>query len=121
MVVIRLSRGGAKKRPFYHVVASDRRHARDSGNYIERLGYYNPVAKGGETKLHLELERITYWLGQGGQPSDRVKTLIKLAKKTPEELAAFEAKKAKRKQLKVEKAKAAAALAGNGGEQEAAA
>jgi small subunit ribosomal protein S16 len=108
MVVIRLSRGGAKRRPFYHVVASDSRNARDSGNYIERLGYYNPVAKGGETKLNLELERVTYWLEQGAKPSERVETLIKLAKKTPEQLAAFEEKKTKRKALKIEKAKAAA-------------
>lgn len=109
MVVIRLSRGGAKKRPFYHVVVSDSRNARDSGSYIERLGYFNPIAKGGEVKLHLENERVTYWLGQGAKPSERVASLIKLSRKTPEQIAAFEAKKARRKELKIEKTKAAAA------------
>ncbi len=109
MVVIRLTRGGAKKRPFYHVVATDSRHARDSGSYIERLGYYNPMAKGGETTLHLELERVSHWVGQGAQPSERVNTLIKLAQQTPEQIAAVEAKKDQRKQRKADKAKADAA------------
>lgn len=80
MVVIRLARGGANKRPFYHVVAIDRRRARNSGNYIERLGYFNPVARGAEVRLHLENERITHWLGQGAQPSERVRALIVEAK-----------------------------------------
>lgn len=100
MLVIRLSLTGAKKRPFYHVVAIDSRHARDSGNFIERLGYFNPIAKGGEVKLHLENERITHWLSKGAKPSDRVAALIKLAKKTPEELAAIATKKLIAKQLK---------------------
>lgn len=107
MLVIRLSLTGAKKRPFYHVVAIDSRHARDSGNFIERLGYYNPIAKGGEVKLHLESERLEHWLSKGAQPSDRVAALIKLSKKTPEELAAIATKKANRKAAK--KAKAAEA------------
>ncbi len=81
MVVIRLARRGANKRPFYHVVAIDRRHARNSGNYIERLGYFNPIAQGMEVRLHLEQERITHWLGQGAQPSDRVRRLIAEAQK----------------------------------------
>lgn len=76
MVVIRLARGGAKKRPFYHLVATDKRNSRD-GRYIERLGYFNPIAKGGETKLHIEKERIAHWVKAGAQLSDRVKSLIK--------------------------------------------
>ena len=76
MVVIRLARGGAKKRPFYHLVATDKRNSRD-GRYIERLGYFNPIAKGGETKLHLEKERIEHWIKLGAQLSDRVKSLLK--------------------------------------------
>lgn len=81
MVVIRLSRGGAKKRPFYHLVATDSRQRRDSG-YIERLGYYNPVARGQETVLDINLERVEHWLGQGAQASDRVASLLKKFKKT---------------------------------------
>lgn len=76
MVVIRLARGGAKKRPFYHVVAIDSRHARNSGKYIERLGYFNPVARGAEVRLHLDHERITHWVSQGAQPSERVRDLL---------------------------------------------
>ena len=80
MVTIRLSRGGAKKRPFYHFVVTDSRNRRD-GRYIERLGFFNPIAAGQETKLQLDLERVDYWLGQGAQPSDRVATLIKQQRK----------------------------------------
>ena len=76
MVTIRLARGGANKRPFYHVVATDSRNSRD-GRYIERLGYYNPIAKGGEVRLQLNQERVQYWLGHGAQPSARVASLIK--------------------------------------------
>jgi small subunit ribosomal protein S16 len=75
MVVIRLARGGAKKRPFYHVVAADKRCSRD-GRYLERLGYFNPVAQGQEVRLHLNRERVGYWLGQGAQPSHRIKSLV---------------------------------------------
>ena len=78
MVSIRLSRGGSKKRPFYHVVAADSRNARD-GRYIERLGFFNPIAKGGEETLRLDLERINYWVSQGAQASERVQSLIKQA------------------------------------------
>ena len=78
MVSIRLSRGGSKKRPFYHIVAADHRRARDS-RYIERLGFYNPLAKGGEETLRLDLDRVGYWVGNGAQPSERVKNLIKQA------------------------------------------
>jgi small subunit ribosomal protein S16 len=76
MVVIRLSRTGAKKRPFYHVVVADKRRARD-GRFIEQVGYFNPIATGQEIKLTLNAERVQYWLSQGAQPSDRVKTLLK--------------------------------------------
>lgn len=76
MVVIRLARGGAKKRPFYSIVVADSREARD-GRYIERLGYFNPVAKGGETRLFLVEERVDHWASVGAQPSDRVNSLLK--------------------------------------------
>jgi len=76
MVSIRLSRGGAKKRPFYHFVVTDSRNRRD-GRYIEKIGYFNPVAKGKEIRLHMEMDRIEHWIGQGAQPSDRVAALIK--------------------------------------------
>jgi len=75
-----MARSGAKKRPFYHIVVTDSRKRRDSG-YIERLGYYNPIARGQETRLHLENDRIDYWLGQGAQCSDRVAKLMKEAQK----------------------------------------
>jgi small subunit ribosomal protein S16 len=76
MVTIRLTRGGAKKRPFYHVVVTDSRNRRD-GRYIERLGFFNPIATGKEEALRLDLERVNYWLGHGAQPSERVANLIK--------------------------------------------
>lgn len=80
MVTIRLTRGGAKKRPFYHVVVTDSRNRRD-GRYIERLGFFNPVATGKEEVLKLDLERVQYWLGHGAQPSERVASLIKQVEK----------------------------------------
>ena len=81
MVTIRLARGGSKKRPFYHVVVSDSRRPRD-GRYIERVGFYNPRARGQEDSLRLDDARIDYWIGQGAQPSERVASLIKGARKT---------------------------------------
>lgn len=80
MVTIRLSRGGAKKRPFYHVVVTDSRNNRD-GRYIERLGFFNPIARGKEVRLQLNDERIGYWISQGAQASDRVASLMKEAAK----------------------------------------
>lgn len=74
MVTIRLARGGGKKEPFYHVVVTDSRNKRD-GRFIERLGFYNPVARA--EGLRLNTERINYWLGCGAQASDRVARLIK--------------------------------------------
>jgi small subunit ribosomal protein S16 len=76
MVKIRLARGGAKKRPFYHIVVTDQREARD-GRYIERLGFFNPVAVGGEVPLRLDVERVEYWKGRGAQLSERVNNLVK--------------------------------------------
>ena len=76
MVTIRLSRGGAKKRPFYTVVVTDSRNRRD-GRYIERIGFFNPIASGQDVRLSLNQERVQYWLGVGAQPSDRVSSLIK--------------------------------------------
>lgn len=76
MVTIRLARGGSKKRPFYHVVVTDSRNARD-GRFIERLGYFNPIARGGEVRLNLNEERLQHWVSVGAGTSDRVRTLIK--------------------------------------------
>ena len=80
MVSIRLSRGGAKNRPFYHVVVTDSRSSRD-GRYIERVGFFNPLARGGEQRLVLDSERVAYWKSNGAQPTDRVAKLIKDASK----------------------------------------
>ncbi|MGD2131062.1 MAG: 30S ribosomal protein S16 [Lysobacterales bacterium] len=79
MVIIRLSRGGAKKKPFYHIVVTDSRKARE-GRKIERVGYFNPVARGQEQRLELDLERVDYWTGVGAQVSERVKTLVSEAR-----------------------------------------
>ena len=76
MVVIRLSRAGAKKRPFYHIVVTDSRRRRD-GNYIESIGYFNPVARGQEVRLHIQLEKVSQWQNVGAQLSDRVNALMK--------------------------------------------
>lgn len=76
MVTIRLSRTGAKKRPFYHIVVTNSRSSRD-GRFIERVGYFNPVATGGESRLQVNAERVNHWLKQGAQASDRVGQLIK--------------------------------------------
>lgn len=76
MVVIRLARGGAKKRPFFNVIATDSRNARD-GRFIERVGFYNPVAAGGEQKFRVATDRLTYWQSVGAQLSPTVARLIK--------------------------------------------
>ncbi len=80
MVTIRLSRHGAKRAPFYHVVAADKRAKRDGRN-LERLGFFNPVARGQEVRLNIDLEKIEAWVAKGAQISDRVKTLMKEAQK----------------------------------------
>ncbi|HEY7774681.1 MAG TPA: 30S ribosomal protein S16 [Marinagarivorans sp.] len=81
MVTIRLARGGSKKRPFYHLTVTDSRSSRN-GRYIERVGFFNPIARGQEERLRVDQDRIDYWVGTGAQLSDRVSQLIKDAKKT---------------------------------------
>ncbi len=76
MVVVRLARGGAKKRPFYRVVVADSRRARN-GRFIEQVGFFNPLARGQEERLRLEIERIQAWVAKGAKPSDRVLSLLK--------------------------------------------
>lgn len=80
MVTIRLSRGGAKKRPFYQIVVTDSRNARD-GRFIERVGFFNPIASGQAEELRLDLDRVEHWVGKGATISDRVAQLVKQAKK----------------------------------------
>lgn len=75
MVTIRLARGGAKKRPFYQVVVADHRSARN-GRFIERVGFFNPLAREHEERIHLERDRIQYWITQGARPSERVAHLL---------------------------------------------
>ena len=113
MVKIRLARGGAKKKPFYSIVATDSRKRRDSG-YIERIGYFNPVARGQEVRLQLEEDRLAYWISQGAQISDRVKQLAREYKDPSireKYLAAKAAKKAVAEKVKLEAAAKAEAPA----------
>ena len=104
MVVIRLSRGGTNKRPFYKIVVADRRESRD-GKYLERVGYFNPIAVGGEKRLELDKERVAHWISKGAQPSDRVKNLLCELDK-PEVLEKRMAKSEARKIKQKEKAAA---------------
>lgn len=76
MVRIRLARGGHKKTPFYHIVITDSRNARD-GRFIERVGFFSPITFGNHTRLRVNTERVKYWLHKGARPSDRVLKLIK--------------------------------------------
>lgn len=87
MIVIRLARRGAKKRPFYDIVVADKSCSRD-GRFIEKLGYFNPIAQGKATPLEMNLERIQHWISQGAQPSPRIKSLIKQFKTMQEKGAA---------------------------------
>ena len=80
MVTIRLARGGAKKSPFYQIVVTDSRSARD-GRFIEKVGFFNPMARGQEVRLEMKADRVEHWIGKGAQTSDRVSTLIKEFKK----------------------------------------
>jgi len=80
MVVIRLARGGAKKRPFFNIVATDSRNRRD-GRFIERIGFYNPMAAGGEEPVRIVLDRLAYWQGVGAQLSPTVARLVQAGKK----------------------------------------
>ena len=102
MLTIRLARSGAKKRPFFHVSVADSRMPRD-GRFVERVGYYNPIASGQEVRLKLDLERIDYWIGQGAQPSDRVLNLLKQNKETPEQTEKRLATKDLKRQKKLAK------------------
>ena len=81
MVKIKLVRHGAKRSPFYKVVATDSRYAGD-GKALERLGFFNPMARGQEVKLNLNIDRINHWVSEGAQLSERVGTLIKQSQKT---------------------------------------
>ncbi|AWV07746.1 30S ribosomal protein S16 [Marilutibacter maris] len=90
MVKIRLARGGAKKRPFYHIIVTDSRNARDGRN-IERVGYYNPVATGGEKRVELNTERVKHWVDNGAQLTDKVAVLYKDAVKSADAPAAASA------------------------------
>ena len=95
MVIIRLARSGAKKNPYYFITVADERRPRD-GAFIERLGFFIPSAKGNEERLRIDLDKLESWVSNGAQVSERVNSLIKEAKLTPEELIAkIEAKKAK--------------------------
>tara|TARA_B100001540_G_scaffold38481_1_gene34141 strand:+ start:1019 stop:1267 length:249 start_codon:yes stop_codon:yes gene_type:complete len=78
MVTIRLARGGAKKRPFFHLTVTDSRNARN-GRFIERVGFFNPIARGQEERLRVDAERVAYWQSQGAQLSERVARLVKEA------------------------------------------
>jgi small subunit ribosomal protein S16 len=80
MVTIRLARGGSKKRPFYHLTVTDSRQARD-GRFIERVGFFNPIARGQEERLRVDNERVDYWVSQGAKLSERVAALVKQSKK----------------------------------------
>ena len=114
MVIIRLSRGGSKKTPFYNVVVADSRNRRD-GRFIERIGFYNPMAKIGTEALRIDNERVTHWKGHGALLSDSVNRLVKLHSKGPDAIVALkkkdadkiEARKAKEAAKKAEELKAA--------------
>ena len=80
MVTIRLARGGSKKRPFFHLTVTDSRNPRN-GRFIERIGFFNPIARGQEERLRVDLERVDYWVGQGAQVSERVANLVKETRK----------------------------------------
>ena len=95
MVIIRLARSGAKKNPYYFITVADERRPRD-GAFIERLGFFNPSANGQEERLRIDLDKLQEWISKGAQVSERVSSLVKEAKLTPEEYQAkVEAKKAK--------------------------
>ncbi|MDC1184064.1 30S ribosomal protein S16 [Gammaproteobacteria bacterium] len=95
MVIIRLARSGAKKNPYYFITVADERRPRD-GSFIERLGFFNPSARGQEERLRVDLDKVNEWVSKGAQLSDRVQTLVKEANLSPEDLQAkMDAKKAK--------------------------
>ena len=81
MVTIRLARVGAKRRPFYHVVVADKRAPRD-GRFIERVGYYNPIATGAEVPIRIDTERVAHWRNRGARTSPAVARLLKTQART---------------------------------------
>ena len=100
MVVVRLAKSGAKKNPYYFITVADSRKPRD-GAFIERLGFFNPSAKGSEERMRFNIERLDHWIGQGAQLSDKVKELAKDARLSPDELQEkLERKKEKRDKKK---------------------
>ena len=99
MVTIRLSRAGAKKRPYYHITVTDSRKPRD-GRFIERVGFFNPIAQGKDIRLSIDHERVDYWVGTGATSVSRVESLIKESKLSPEELTKAQEKK---EQLRLKK------------------
>ena len=99
MVTIRLSRAGAKKRPYYHITVTDSRKPRD-GRFIERVGFFNPIAQGKDIRLSIDHERVDYWVGTGAKLSERVESLIKESKLSPEEILKVAEKK---EQLRLKK------------------
>ena len=122
MVTIRLARGGAKKRPFFGIMVADQRRS-PRGRFIERVGFFNPRAIGGEDRLRIDIDRVNYWISKGAQPSDRVASLMKQFAKGPE---AMEAEQAKREatiaaqKAQADKAEADAVKAAEKAEAEAA-
>ena len=110
MVTIRLARGGAKKRPYFHITVADSRRARD-GKYIERVGFFNPIASAQNDRLNIDHERLDYWVSKGAQVTERVKTLIKESKLSTEDFNQLIAKKEKLRLVKLEKKKSSASEA----------
>ena len=108
MVTIRLSRAGAKKRPFYHITVTDSRKPRD-GRFIERVGFFNPIAQGNDVRLKVDHERVNYWVGTGASLSERVESLIKESKLSPEEIKKSLGKKEQLRLKKLAKKKEALA------------
>ena len=86
MVRIRLARHGSKKRPFYHITVADQRRSRD-GRFIERVGYFNPIAKGNAQEYLIEMDRVDYWLSKGAQPTEMVRKLVSRARKETVEIS----------------------------------
>ena len=100
MVVVRLAKSGAKKNPYFFITVADSRKPRD-GAYIERLGFFNPSAKGSEERMRFNIERLDHWIAQGAQLSDKVNELAKDARLSPEDLQTkLDARKDKRSQKK---------------------
>lgn len=102
MVTIRLARGGSKKRPFYSILVADQRRA-PRGRFIERVGFFDPVASGGAERLRIDLERVTHWVNNGAKPSERVAQLCKQARINAETAQKARSKKAAAKQANTKK------------------